>query len=259
MSIAKKMGPVSEPHLPRPSSHAELALELRSVGAGYGRTSVLHDITIEVPRSSVVALLGANGAGKTTTLRVAAGLIRPTSGVVSIGGADVSRQPHHRRARLGLCLIPEGRGIFRSLTVKDNLELQIPPWRKGATFDVAIEAFPTLGQRLHQVAGSLSGGQQQMLALARALLAAPKVVLLDEVSMGLAPIVVNEIFESLRALASTGVSLVVVEQYANRALDMADTTYLMVRGGIVWTGASRDLDEEALASAYLGHSDGMPG
>jgi branched-chain amino acid transport system ATP-binding protein len=236
----------------------DLALELRAVDAGYGATAVIHDVSIEVPRSSVVALLGPNGVGKTTTLRVAAGMLRPAGGAVMIGGTEVNRTSPFQRARLGVCLIPEGRGIFRSLTVRENLELQVPPWRRGGTIDAALDAFPVLGQRLGQVAASLSGGQQQMLALSRAYLSAPKVVLLDEVSMGLAPVVVEAIFASLRALASTGVSLVLVEQYVNRALEMADVAYLMARGSIVWTGPAADLDTEALVNAYLGHSDDIP-
>jgi branched-chain amino acid transport system ATP-binding protein len=236
----------------------DLALELRAVDAGYGATTVIHDVSIEVPRSSVVALLGPNGVGKTTTLRVAAGMLRPAGGAVMIGGTEVNRTSPFQRARLGVCLIPEGRGIFRSLTVRENLELQVPPWRRGGTIDAALEAFPVLGQRLGQVAASLSGGQQQMLALSRAYLSAPKVVLLDEVSMGLAPVVVEAIFASLRALASTGVSLVLVEQYVNRALEMADVAYVMARGSIVWTGPAADLDTDALVNAYLGHSDDIP-
>jgi branched-chain amino acid transport system ATP-binding protein len=236
----------------------DLALELRAVDAGYGATTVIHDVSIEVPRSSVVALLGPNGVGKTTTLRVAAGMLRPAGGAVMIGGTEVNRTSPFQRARLGVCLIPEGRGIFRSLTVRENLELQVPPWRRGGTIDAALDAFPVLGQRLGQVATSLSGGQQQMLALSRAYLSAPKVVLLDEVSMGLAPVVVEAIFASLRALASTGVSLVLVEQYVNRALEMADVAYLMAGGAIVWKGPAPDLDTDALVNAYLGHSDDIP-
>jgi branched-chain amino acid transport system ATP-binding protein len=236
----------------------ELALELRGVNAGYGATPVLRDVTIEVPPSRVVALLGPNGAGKTTTLRVASGLLRPTGGAVVVGGQEVNRTSPARRARLGVCLIPEGRGIFRSLTVRENLELLIPPWQKGANIDAAVEAFPVLGKKLRQAAGSMSGGEQQMLALSRAFLSAPKVVLLDEVSMGLAPVIVDQIFESLRALAATGVSIVLVEQYVNRALEMADTAYLMARGGIAWTGPAAGLDTDALTKAYLGHSDDIP-
>jgi branched-chain amino acid transport system ATP-binding protein len=243
----------------QPQSHGEgPALELRAVDAGYGATPVLHDVSISVPRSSVVALLGPNGAGKTTTLRVAAGLLRPSSGTVVIGGKAVNRTAPFRRARLGVCLIPEGRGIFRSLTVRENLELQIPPWRKDRSIDAGLEAFPLLGQRLGQAAGSMSGGQQQMLALARAYLSGPDVVLLDEVSMGLAPVVVDQIFSSLSALAATGVSLVLVEQYVSRALEMADIAYLMARGGIAWTGPAADLDTDAITRAYLGHSDDVP-
>jgi branched-chain amino acid transport system ATP-binding protein len=243
----------------QPQLHGEgPALELRAVDAGYGATPVLHDVSISVPRSSVVALLGPNGAGKTTTLRVAAGLLRPSSGAVVIGGKAVNRTAPFRRARLGVCLIPEGRGIFRSLTVRENLELQIPPWRKDQSIDAGLEAFPLLGQRLGQAAGSMSGGQQQMLALARAYLSGPDVVLLDEVSMGLAPVVVDQIFSSLRALAATGVSLVLVEQYVSRALEMADIAYLMARGGIAWTGPAADLDTDAITRAYLGHSDDVP-
>jgi branched-chain amino acid transport system ATP-binding protein len=270
-------------------------LELRSVSAGYGASAVLHDIGITVPRSSVVALLGPNGAGKTTTLRVAAGLLRPTRGTVVIGGKEAGRSAPFRRARQGVCLIPEGRGIFRSLTVRENLELLIcyPPGgrtsRMGgsrppsplapvppegapdgknrhrigrakvqASIDSAIQVFPILGQRLGQVAGSMSGGQQQQLALARAFLSAPDVVLLDEVSMGLAPVIVDQIFESLKLLASTGVALVLVEQYVSRALEMADTAYLMARGTIAWSGPAAALDTDAITRAYLGHADELP-
>jgi branched-chain amino acid transport system ATP-binding protein len=183
--------------------------------------------------------------------------MRPWRGSVFVDGTNVTHRSAYRRARLGVCLIPEGRGIFRSLSVRDNLELQIPPWRKGATIDPAVEIFPILGRRLHQVAGSLSGGQQQMLALSRAFLAAPKVVLLDEVSMGLAPIIVDEIFASLRTLAAQGISLVLVEQYVRRALEMADMTYLMAHGSMVWSGPAADLDEEAVTRAYLGHADDL--
>jgi branched-chain amino acid transport system ATP-binding protein len=226
---------------------------------------VLHDIGLTVPRSSVVALLGPNGAGKTTTLRVAAGLLRPARGTVVIGGKEAGRSAPFRRARQGVCLIPEGRGIFRSLTVRENLELLIPPNRHRigrakvrASIDPAIAAFPMLGQRLSQVAGSMSGGQQQQLALARAFLAAPDVVLLDEVSMGLAPVIVDQIFESLKLLASTGVALVLVEQYVSRALEMADTAYLMARGTIAWSGPAAALDTDAITRAYLGHADEVP-
>lgn len=227
-------------------------LELRGVTAGYERTTVLREVTLQVAPGTIVALLGPNGAGKTTLLRVATGLIRPTRGEVRLGDVDVTRKGSHARAAAGLCLIPEGRGIFRALTVKENLLLSVPPWRKGGGIERACEAFPILADRLRQTAGTLSGGQQQMLAVARAYLSEPKVVLLDEVSMGLAPLVVEEIFDSLQALAREGVSLLLVEQYVTRALALADHVYLLNRGEIGFSGSPEQLDEDELASRYLG-------
>jgi branched-chain amino acid transport system ATP-binding protein len=187
-------------------------------------------------------------------------LIRASKGSVSLAGTDMTRAPTHRRAKAGLCLIPEGRGIFRSLTVRDNLELQIPPWARSQTIEPALSAFPPLRPRLGQVAGSLSGGEQQMLAMSRAYLSEPKVVLLDEVSMGLAPLIVDQIFDSIRQLAATNVALVVVEQFVNRALEMADDAALMRRGEIVWRGRASDVDEQALTNSYLGEEqDSRPG
>src|SRR5215210_4480450 len=155
-------------------------LELSGITAGYGRTTVLRDVDVTVEAGTVVALLGPNGAGKTTLLRTAAGLMRPSAGVIRQEGDDVTRRDAVRRARAGLCLVPEGRGIFRSLTVKENLLLQVPPWHKDGGLERAYETFPVLKERNRQVAGTMSGGQQQMLALARAYLADPKLVLLDE-------------------------------------------------------------------------------
>jgi branched-chain amino acid transport system ATP-binding protein len=237
---------------------ADTMIEADGLFKSYGQTRTLAGVSFSVPAGSVLGLLGPNGAGKTTTLRVAAGLLRPTGGTVVIGGKEAGRSAPFRRARQGVCLIPEGRGIFRSLTVRENLELLIPPWRKGAPVDPAVDAFPMLGQRLGQVAGSLSGGQQQQLALARAFLSSPDVVLLDEVSMGLAPVIVDQIFESLKLLAATGVALVLVEQYVSRALEMADTAYLMARGTIAWSGPAATLDTDAITRAYLGHADEIP-
>ena len=173
------------------------ALEVRNLAASYGKARVLHQVELTVPPSSVVALIGANGAGKSTLLRVVAGLVRPDHGDVIIDGAVANRMSAFERAKAGLCLIPEGRGIFRSLSVRENLELQIPPWLKSGDLSPALSAFPALKSRLSQVAGSLSGGEQQMLALSRAYLSEPKLILLDEVSLGLAPIVVDQIFASL--------------------------------------------------------------
>jgi branched-chain amino acid transport system ATP-binding protein len=230
----------------------DYALELTGITAGYGETVVLRDVSIVVPRSSVVALLGANGAGKTTLLRVAAGLLKPMAGCVHVDSAVVTGQPPHRCARAGVCLIPEGRGIFRSLSVRENLELQIPPWSSEMRVDTALAAFPELSRHLDRVAGTLSGGEQQMVALARAQLAEPRVVLLDEVSMGLAPRIVERIFEALHELATTGVAILLVEQYVGRALSMADSAVVLNRGSVAYAGAAGDLDEELLSANYLG-------
>src|SRR5262245_19861497 len=172
-------------------------LTLDNVVAGYAETTVLRGVSLTVPESSVVALLGANGAGKTTLLRVASGLLRPTAGTMTLDGTDVTSWHPHQLASRGVCHVPEGRGIFRTLTVRENLSLQAGSGGKDS-LERAVHAFPRLGERLGQTAGTLSGGEQQMLALARSYIAEPKIMLLDEVSMGLAPKIVDEIFEFLR-------------------------------------------------------------
>ena len=227
-------------------------LELDGVTAGYGRTIVLRDVSLTVAPNSIVALLGPNGAGKSTLLRVAAGLLAPLHGTVRLCGEDVTAEPPNRRAHKGLCLMPEARGIFRSLTVAENLELSTPPWVREDRTERALTAFPALRERLRETAGRLSGGQQQMLALSRIQLADPQVVLLDEVSMGLAPIVVASIFETLKELASSGISVVLVEQYVNHALAMADHVYMMNRGQITFSGPPSELDERTVVEGYLG-------
>jgi branched-chain amino acid transport system ATP-binding protein len=227
-------------------------LALAGIEARYGGTRVLQDVDLEVAPRSVVALIGANGAGKTTLLRVASGLLQPVRGQVLVDGADVTRTKPHQRLRRGLCLIPEGRGIFRTLTVRENLELQVPPWSPDSSIQPALDAFPVLGERINQLAGSLSGGQQQMLALSRAFLCHPRIILLDEVSMGLAPVIVDRMFESLERLAATDVSLVIVEQYINRVIAMADVAYLLTRGTITWSGPAGDLNADAVMANYLG-------
>jgi branched-chain amino acid transport system ATP-binding protein len=226
-------------------------LELHDVSAGYGGTRVLHQIDLRVRRGGVVALLGANGAGKTTLLRVASGLLAPASGRVVVDGLDVSAEPPHRRVRRGLTLIPEGRGIFRSLTVRENLELLTPPWCKPK-LEPVYEIFPVLFERSQQLAGLLSGGEQQMLALARAFLSQAKVVLLDEVSMGLAPVVVNRMFATMRTLAEMGVAMLLVEQYIGRALELSDSVYLIERGRITSSGTSGEIAQDDVWRAYIG-------
>jgi branched-chain amino acid transport system ATP-binding protein len=227
-------------------------LELRGVSAGYDAGLVLRDVSITVPTASVVALLGANGAGKTTLLKVAAGHLKPAAGKVFLDGHDVTGQSPDKRARAGMCHVPEGRGIFPSLSVADNLRMQATKSvdRKGIAR--AAAAFPRLGERLEQRAGTMSGGEQQMLALARAYVGDPKVVLLDEVSMGLAPRIVDEIFVHLRRIADTGVSLLLVEQYVSRALELADYVYILDRGRIRFVGEPEEISKETVAQSYLG-------
>jgi branched-chain amino acid transport system ATP-binding protein len=234
------------------SSGGAAVLSLRGITAGYGRTTVLRGVDIDVPAGAVAALLGPNGAGKTTLLRVAAGLLSCSAGQVILDGKDVTRRQPFQRTRDGICLIPEGRGIFPNLSVRDNLRLQVPPWKQDASYDGAIDAFPVLGERLKQTAGSMSGGQQQMLALSRCFLSDPKVVLLDEVSMGLAPRIIDEIFEALQGLSRQGVSLLMVEQYVGRALQVADRVYLLGRGNVTFSGAPTDVDEAELMRRYAG-------
>jgi len=241
-----------------PTAGQVATVEASNITAGYGRSTVLSDVSLAVPPSTVVALLGANGAGKTTLLRVLAGLLRPRAGTVHVQGKDVTQAKPHQRAQAGLCLIPEGRGIFRSLTVRENLDLHIPPWAKSTDITPALDAFPVLRERLGQLAGTMSGGQQQMLALARAYLSNPSVVLLDEVSMGLAPLVVDELFESLSALAASGCALLIVEQYVTRAIAMADTAYLLSKGTVVYGGPAAGLDDDIMAQAYLGGAAETP-
>jgi branched-chain amino acid transport system ATP-binding protein len=229
-------------------------LELRRVNAGYGGTRVLRDVTLRVPDGSVVALLGANGAGKTTLLRVAAGLLRPDDGQLVIDGVDVTGEAPNRLVRHGVCHVPEGRGVFPSLTVRENLVVQAPPGQHSEAIEKAAGAFPILGKRLNQVSGTLSGGEQQMLALARAYIQSPRVILLDEVSMGLAPLIVDEIFEFLVRLAAGGASLLLVEQYVTKALALSDYVYMLQRGEVAFVGEPGELDGEDLFARYLGHT-----
>jgi branched-chain amino acid transport system ATP-binding protein len=230
--------------------------ELRRITAGYGATTVLRDVSLAVPDGSVVALLGANGAGKTTLLRVASGLLQPASGCLAIDGTEVADTTPHGLVRQGICLIPEGRGVFRSLTVRENLTLHARPGTADDRIAKAVEAFPRLGERLNQAAGTMSGGEQQMLALARAYIQSPRVVLLDEVSMGLAPRIVDEIFSFLKALAAAGSSLLLVEQYVTRALDVADYVYMLNKGRPAFAGEPAELAGTDVFAAYVGAAVG---
>lgn len=227
-------------------------LELRGIEAGYDTGRVLEGVDLVVPDKSVVALLGANGAGKTTLLRVASGLLPPSRGEILVDGVDMTGSGPHRLAAAGVCHVPEGRGIFPSLTVRDNLRMQAPAKVDAGAIDQVCQVFPRLGERLDQIAGTMSGGEQQMLALAHAYVGNPRVVLLDEVSMGLAPKIVDEIFGYLHDLAARGVSLLVVEQYVSRALDLAEYVYVLSRGRVTYVGEPGELSHDELAKSYLG-------
>jgi branched-chain amino acid transport system ATP-binding protein len=232
-------------------SPAQPMLELTGITGGYGSTTVLRDVSLSVPSGSVVALLGPNGAGKSTTMRMASGLLRPQQGRVLLDGKDVTRATPSRRARLGICHVMEGRSIFPSLTVRENLRLQSP--RRSSISDVLERTrlvFPQLADRRRQIAGTLSGGEQQMLALMRAYLSNPRVVLVDEASLGLAPVLVDQIFEFLARIAHDGVSLLIVEQYAERVLAIATTAYLLNQGRVLHSGPAQDLDEEQVFALY---------
>jgi branched-chain amino acid transport system ATP-binding protein len=229
-------------------------LELRGIEGGYGGTTVLRDVWLSIPPGSAVALLGPNGAGKTTTMRMASGLLRPRSGRVLLDGKDVTAAGPSRRARSGICHIMEGRSIFPSLSVRENLLLQSPRGSSVSdTLDRTNQEFPQLTKRRKQLAGTLSGGEQQMLALMRAYLAQPRVVLVDEASLGLGPTIVDHIFAFLERISREGVSLLIVEQYANRALAIASAVYLLSQGRIVYSGPAGELDEDQIFALYAQH------
>jgi branched-chain amino acid transport system ATP-binding protein len=228
------------------------AIELREVRAGYGRIEVLHDVDIAVPPASVVALLGPNGAGKSTALKIASGRMLPTRGCVHIAGYHVNGARPSAIAAAGVCSIPEGRGVFPNLTVDENLRIMT---YCGVSFDAiatpTYTRFPKLEQRRRQLAGTLSGGEQQMLAMARALTTDPRVLLLDEISAGLAPLVVGELFELVGELADNGIAILLVEQFAHTALAVADVAIVMTRGTIKAVGDPDDI-REVISDAYLG-------
>ncbi|MGI8663607.1 MAG: ABC transporter ATP-binding protein [Acidimicrobiales bacterium] len=227
-------------------------LELKGLRAAYGRIEVLHGVDLTVPAGSVVALLGPNGGGKTTTIKVIAGQLAATAGCVHVAGRHVNGANADALARIGVCTIPEGRGVFPNLTVSENLRMAT---YAGVDFaDVAAtayERFPRLGERRNQLAGTMSGGEQQMLALARGLSVNPSLLLLDELSMGLAPIIVEQLYEIVAQVATTGVSILVVEQFARTVLGVADYAAIMLQGRVVSIGQPADLEEE-LSAAYLG-------
>jgi len=237
---------------PAPTGEDAPILELVDVRAGYGPIEVLHGVDLAVPPGAVVALLGANGGGKTTTLRVCSGLHPVASGELRVAGRTLNGVSATELARLGVCSVPEGRGIFPNLTVRENLWLATAT---GTPLDAIEEAtcarFPILGRRQQQLAGTLSGGEQQMLALARALSTTPILLLLDELSLGLAPIVVSEMYETVAELAAQGLSILVAEQFARIVLPIAHWAGIMLHGRIVRFGTPAQIEAD-LSTTYLG-------
>jgi branched-chain amino acid transport system ATP-binding protein len=224
----------------------------------YGPFRALFDVSIDVPRGTMVALLGANGAGKSTLGRAISGLIPVDQGHIELEGKDVTNWPAHRRTKAGIAYIPEGRGIFPGLSVIDNFRMAVRQAggrrQREAAIERAIELFPALGTRQTQHAGSLSGGEQQMLALARALAVNPKVVIADEMSLGLAPMVVDTVFEGLDRARRSGTTVVLIEQFIHRALELADQCVILSRGHVGWSGSAADAGLEVL-DRYLGDGE----
>ena len=241
---------------PAPAVDPPAALELRGVSAAYERVEVLHEVRLAVPAGKVFALLGPNGAGKTTLLRVASGRMKPSRGTVHVGGRDVTGMSPERLARYGVCSIPEGRGIFPNLTVTENLRM----WtfrggvRRSDVESSAYGRFPRLAERRRQLAGTLSGGEQQMLAMSRALSTNPSLLLLDEISMGLAPMIVSQLYELVGQIAAEGFSILLVEQFAQTALQVADRAAVMTQGRLELEG-SPDEVASAVGDIYLRKGD----
>ena len=236
-------------------------LKISNLYAGYGKVEVLHGISLEVPKGRVVTLIGSNGAGKTTTMRAVSGMIVPREGTITLGNENITGRESYRIAKLGLAHSPEGRRVFATMTVTDNLLLGAFPRFTGsrpkgdvkADLERAMEYFPRLKERRTQLAGTLSGGEQQMLAMARAMMLNPDVVLLDEPSMGLAPILVEEVFRIIARLRSEGVTMLLVEQFAAAALNVADYGYVLENGRIAVHGPADKLrNDPAVKAAYLG-------
>ena len=231
-------------------------LKLKNLVAGYGSIVALKSISLEVAQGSIVTLIGANGAGKTTTMRTIMGLIRPSQGEILFEGRDITKFKTHEIASMGISLVPEGRSILARMTALENLEMGAYQ-RKDKEIESDMEKvfgrFPILGERKSQLGGTLSGGQQQMLAIGRALMARPKLMLLDEPSMGLAPLVVSEIFKVIKEISAGGTTVLLVEQNVRQAIKIADYAYVMETGKIVLEGNARDVGRDPrVMEAYLG-------
>jgi branched-chain amino acid transport system ATP-binding protein len=233
-----------------------MVLAVQGLRSGYGKVEVLHDVDLSIERGQIVTLIGANGAGKTTLLKTISGLIRPTAGSIEFEGESMVRRPPHKIVALGLSQVPEGRAILKRMTVMDNLRMGAFTRSDnaiGADIDAVLQRFPALAERRGQAAATLSGGEQQMLAIGRALVARPRLLLLDEPSLGLAPKFVTRIFLTLRELRQEGKTILLVEQNARQALQVADRGYVMERGRIVLSGSGQELlNTPDVQRTYLG-------
>lgn len=229
-------------------------LVVEDLDVSYGTSQALFDVSMEVAAGSLVAVLGANGAGKSTLARTVSGLVPPAAGRVRFDGVDVTKRAAHKLSAEGLTHIPEGRGIFPGLTVHENLRMavgQLKRSERSAAIELAIERFPVLGERRRQGAGTLSGGEQQMLALARALAVTPKLIIADEMSLGLAPLVTEDVFNGLDAARKSGITIVLIEQFVHRALGLADRCVILTRGRVGWSGPASEAHQEVI-DRYLG-------
>jgi len=232
-------------------------LEVHDLDVHYGTSQALFGVSLSVGAGSALAVLGANGAGKSTLARTVSGLVRPTAGRVVFEGRDITGLPAHRVRKLGLTYIPEGRGIFPGLSVVDNLRMAVAQERRPdrpAAIERAIERFPVLGRRSTQRAGSLSGGEQQMLALARALAVSPRLIIADEMSLGLAPLIAESVFEGLEEARRSGITIVLSEQFVQRALSMCDGCMILMRGHVGWSGPASEAGQEVI-DRYLGEAE----
>ena len=232
-------------------------LEVQDLSVYYGMIQAIKGISLEVNQGEVIALIGANGAGKTTTLHTITGLLKPKAGSVVFNGVDITKVPAHKIVSMGMAHVPEGRRVFAELTVLQNLKLgaftRSDKNEIAQTLEYVYKCFPRLAERKNQMAGTLSGGEQQMLAMGRALMSKPKIILMDEPSMGLSPIFVNEIFKIIEDVSADGVTVLLVEQNAKKALSIADRAYVLETGKIVLDGDAKELmNNDSIKKAYLG-------
>ena len=232
-------------------------LEVRDLQVYYGMIHAIKGISFDVNHGEVIALIGANGAGKTTTLHTITGLLAPKSGSVLFEGKDITKVPAHKIVSMGMAHVPEGRRVFAELSVYENLKMGAYTRKDKKEIEESLanvyKRFPRLEERKNQMAGTLSGGEQQMLAMGRALMSKPKIILMDEPSMGLSPIFVNEIFDIIRAVSESGTTVLLVEQNAKKALSISDRAYVLETGTITMSGKAKDLlEDEAVKKAYLG-------